>query len=182
MNPFLFFRIVGNNTDYEIHARFQSQQHKNSSIHWTHQFAVLDRVQDPQLVNQGSQKLVSEIQLGELLPDNDVQALFIRKWAVIVSRVITKYLPAFQQFQNVVVRHIPHQYSKDMSQKSNCVSLYSNSVIKINTNLNVFLTLSHKKHFAICPFIFFLFFSLVFPWHAVLKPKCFRGDGTTYDL
>ena len=46
----------------------------------------------------------------------------VKNWAVIVSRVVTKYLPPFQSFRDVVVRHIPHEYSKEMSQKSNSVS------------------------------------------------------------
>ena len=41
--------MVGDNIDYEIRARVQSQKHKNRSIHWTRQFAVLDRAQDPTL-------------------------------------------------------------------------------------------------------------------------------------
>ena len=117
-----FVRLVGDNIDYEIHARVQSQKHRNHSIHWTHQFAVLDRVQDPKLDNHHSQKPVSEIQFSELLPDKDVMVKLVRNWAVIVSRVITKYLPEFCSFRNVVVRHIPHEYSKEMSQKSNSVS------------------------------------------------------------
>lgn len=115
--------MVGDNIDYEIQARVQSQQHKNRSIHWTHQFAVLDRVQDPNLDSQRSQKKVGDIQLAEILPDRIVQTRLVRNWAVIVSRVITKYLPPFQSFQDVVVRHIPHKYSKEMSQQSDSVSL-----------------------------------------------------------
>ena len=114
---------MGDNIDYEIHARVQSQKHKNRSIHWTHQLAVLDRVQDPKLDTQTSQKPVSDIQLAEILPDRTVQAHLVRNWAVIVSRVITKYLPPFKSFQDVVVRHIPHEYAKEMSEKSNSVSL-----------------------------------------------------------
>lgn len=113
---------MGDNIDYEIHARVQSQQHRNRSIYWTHQFAVLDRVRDPQLDRVSSQKSVSEIQFAELLPDNDVMANLVRNWSVIVSRVITKYLQPFCQFRDVVVRHIPHEYSKEMSQKSDSVS------------------------------------------------------------
>ena len=119
--PFLKNRLVGDNIDYEIHARVQSQKHLNRSIHWTHQFAVLDRVQDPQLDSHSSQKPVSDIQFVELLPDKDVMENLVRNWAVIVSRVVTKYLPAFRSFRDVVVRHIPHEYSKEMSQKSNSV-------------------------------------------------------------
>jgi len=114
---------VGDNIDYEIRARVQSQQHKNRSIHWTHQFAVLDRVQDPSLDNYSSQKAVGEIQLADLLPDKNVQANLVRNWTVLVSRAITKYLPPFQSFQDVVVRHIPHAYSVEMSEKSESVGL-----------------------------------------------------------
>lgn len=64
-----FYKLVGDNIDYEIHARVQSQQHRNRSIHWTHQFAVLDRVQDPTLDFQRSKKKVGDIQLAEILPD-----------------------------------------------------------------------------------------------------------------
>ena len=115
-------RLVGDNIDYEIHARVQSQQHRNRSIHWTHQFAVLDRVQDPQLDRFSSQKPVNEIQFAELLPDNDVMTNLVRNWSVIVSWVITKYLQPFWQLRDVVVRHIPHEYSKEMSQKCDSVS------------------------------------------------------------
>ena len=112
---------MGDNIDYEIHARVQSQKHRNRSIYWTHQFAVLDRVQDPQLESHSSQKSVNEIQFAELLPDKDVMENLVKNWAVIVSRVITTYLPLFQSFRDAVVRHIPHEYSKEMSQKSNSV-------------------------------------------------------------
>ena len=116
---------MGDNIDYEMHARVQSQQHKNRSIHWTHQFAVLDRVQDPSLESsqKSSQKAVGEIQLADLLPDKNVQANLVRNWTVLVSRAITKYLPPFQSFQDVVVRHIPHAYSVEMSEKSESVGL-----------------------------------------------------------
>ena len=116
-------RLVGDNIDYEIHARVQSQNHKNRSIHWTHQFAVLDRVQDPKLDTEKSQKQVEDIQLEEILPDRNVQSHLVTNWSVIVSRIITKYLIPFKCFQDVVVRHIPHKYSKEMSQKSTSVSI-----------------------------------------------------------
>lgn len=119
---FLKNRLVADNIDYEIHARVQSQKHLNRSIHsWTHQFAVLDRVQDPQLDSHSSQKPVSDIQFVEMLPDKDFMENLVRNWAVIVSRVVTKYLPAIRSFRDVVVRHKPYEYSKEMSQKSNSV-------------------------------------------------------------
>jgi len=84
--------------------------------------------QDPHLDRFSSQKPVSEIQFAELLPDNDVMANLVRNWSVIVSQVITKYLQPFHQFRDVVVRHIPHEYSKEMSQKSDSVSSNSTAL------------------------------------------------------
>ena len=107
-------------------------------------FAVLDRVQNPQLDRFSSQKPVSEKQLAELLPDNDVMANLVRNWSVIVSRVITKYLQSFRQLRDVVVRHIPHEYSKEMSQKSDSVSSRLNTVCAVTLFLGL-LTLPNSN-------------------------------------
>ncbi len=87
-----FYRLVRDNIDQEIHARSQSKDHGNRSLHWTHQFAVLNRIQDPLLDDQVQQKPVSEIHYIELLPDSQVQETLLHNWAVLVIRVVTKYL------------------------------------------------------------------------------------------
>ena len=66
--------LEGEPIDYEIHARVQSEQHRNHFIHWTHQFVVLDRVQNLQLDRFSIHKPVSEIQFAELL------ANLVRNW------------------------------------------------------------------------------------------------------
>ena len=60
---------MGDNIDFEIHARIQSKEHGNQSIHWTHQYAIKDRVIDRMLESRQRQKAVCDIQLAELLPD-----------------------------------------------------------------------------------------------------------------
>ena len=111
-------RLVGDNIDHEILVRVQTKTHTNRSIHWTHQFAVLDRVQEPGLNDSKSQKSVKDLQFRELLPDCDVQKNLMTRWAVIVSRIVTKYLKPFSFLKKRVVRHIPHPYSKEMAQRS----------------------------------------------------------------
>ena len=95
--------MVEDNIDHEISARVQSKQHTNRSIHWTHQYAILDKVQDPTLEKQAYQKHVDDIQLIELLLDKNVQAILLHNWAVLASRIITKYLPSMQFMNDVVV-------------------------------------------------------------------------------
>lgn len=117
----MYQKVVGDNVDHDILVRVQTKTHTNRSIHWTHQYAVLDRVQAPELKNKQSQKPVKEIQFAEPLPDQHVQARLLRRRAILVSRVISKYLTAFKSLRKKIVRHIPHPYTKEMSGKSNLV-------------------------------------------------------------
>lgn len=116
------FRLVGDNIDLMVHARIQSQQHENRSIHWTQQYAVLNRVQETSLDTKRPRKSLKEVQLIDLLPNQSVQGRLKQRWAVLVSRIVCRYLPAFQHQRDVVIWHIPHRYSKEMSSKSQTVS------------------------------------------------------------
>ena len=128
---FFFVRIVSDNIDYEITARVQTKDHVNRSLHWTHQFAVVDRVLNPNLDDTGPQKDVKNLQLVELLPDEHVQKNLVLQWSILISRIVTKFLPAFRPYQAHVVYHIPHTYSAEMSSKSETVSLQINYVFII---------------------------------------------------
>ena len=114
---------MGDNVDHMIYARVQSKDSTNQSIHWTHQYAVLDKVKNNLADPREPQKRISEIQLVELLPVQDVQNRLKNRWTVLVSRVICKYLKTFKNFQDVVVHHIPHPSTDVMSEKSSSVSI-----------------------------------------------------------
>lgn len=123
--------------------RLQTKTHtKNRSIHWTNQYAVLDRVQAPELKSKQSQKPVRQIQFTELLPDQHVQARLLRRWAILVSRVISKYLTAFKSLRKKILSHIPHPYTKEMSGKSNLVRKPSPKNVPL---LHVMICLKWKK-------------------------------------
>ena len=55
-----------------------------------------------------------------------------RKTVILVSRIITTYLKAFQHLRSVVVHHIPHQHSEAMAQKSQIVSTCTALLISHN--------------------------------------------------
>ena len=114
-------RLVGDNIALMVHARIQSQQHENRSIHWTQQYAVLNRVQESSLDTKRPRKSFKEVQLIDILPA--VQERIKQKMAVLVGRIMCRYLTAFQQQSDVVIWHIPHQYSKEMALKSQTVSV-----------------------------------------------------------
>lgn len=104
----LCYRVVEDNVDLEVQVRIQTKEHKNKSIHWTHQFAEVWRAQNPMIDSTKPQKPVGELQPIELLPSKDIQARFQETWAVLISTVICKYLTSFHQYRLLVVHHIPH--------------------------------------------------------------------------
>ena len=110
--------MVADDIDYNINARIQSEKHKNQSIHWIQKYAVVNKVIEPSLSNNAARKLLQNVQLIDLLPNKAVHAQLIQRWAVLISRVICKYMSKLQHLQNVVTYHIPHKYSKEMAEKS----------------------------------------------------------------
>lgn len=118
----LYFRIVADNVDFSVKARIQTKEHSNQSIHWTHQYAVLDRVTSKGEDSKPKSAL-SDLQPSVLLPTQDVQNAIKEDCVILISRIITTYLKAFQHLRNVVVHHIPHKHSESMSQKSQIVSM-----------------------------------------------------------
>ena len=130
-NYALYCRIVADNLDYSVKTRIQTSKHQNMSIHWTHQFAVLDRVtpqRNGSTVNtdvqkKAGQKKISELELSALLPTPEVNKALENDFIILVSRVLTKYLKAFKMFKDVVVHHIPHEHSNEMAEKSDVVNI-----------------------------------------------------------
>jgi hypothetical protein len=74
-------------------------------------------------------KPLKDVQLVDLLPNKAVHERLIQRWAVLISRVVCKYIPILQYLQGIVIYHIPHTYSKEMATKSETVSIcwYSDS-------------------------------------------------------
>lgn len=121
-------RIVGDNIDMEIRARVQDKQHTNRSVHWTHQFAVKDKVVDLSLNAEKSEKSSKDVQLADLLPTQGVMNKIKASWAVLISRVLVTYVEKLSYLESSVVKHIPHAYSKEMKTKSNSVSSMHNEL------------------------------------------------------
>ena len=61
---------------------------------------------------------VTALEIGEILPSKvDLECIF-DDLVQLVYREIVKYIPCYGPFKPGVQHHIPHQYSKQMSTKS----------------------------------------------------------------
>ena len=118
---YIFCRLVGDNIDIMIYAKIQSQQYENRSIHWTQEYGILNRVNEPSLDRTRPQKPLKDIQLVNLLPSKEVQDNLNTRWAAMIARVVCKYLDKFNHLRSALVYHIPHRYSKEMANKSEMV-------------------------------------------------------------
>ena len=132
---FCFFRLVGDNIDFEIHAKIQNEVNRNRSIHWTQQYAIRNKISE-NLPTCSPQQSLKDFSLSSIFPGPDVMENFTQRWAVFVSRVICKYLPKFQHLRKAAVIHIPHKYSSVMNQKSDIVlnNLFNLTVITFNVS------------------------------------------------
>ena len=125
---FFSVRLVTDNIDLSVKARIQTKQHSNQSIHWTHQYAVRDRVPtNGNLEEHKPQCPLEDLELKKLLPTADVQNAFKDDCTVLVSRVITRFLSEFHYLKDTTIHHIPHAFSQEQREKSEVVSVFSNN-------------------------------------------------------
>ena len=64
------------------------------------------------------------MELSQLLPTAEVNAQIGYDFVILVSRVLTKFLKPFEIFKDVVIHHISHQYTDEMTAKSDVVSYF----------------------------------------------------------
>ena len=107
-----------------MQARQQTKKQQNKSFHWTHAFAVRNRI-----LPTGTQCYtapqcnVCSLDVGAVLPSKDDLNCIFGYLVPLVYREIVKYLPCYAPFKAGVQHHIPHGYSQQMSTKSEQVPL-----------------------------------------------------------
>ena len=98
----------------------------NQSLHYFNSFPVRDRIPLQQLSQFETHVCPTLSSITELiLPSKQDDEALIKDLTKIVSRILVDNMPFFQiLFGNVVDRHIPHKYSREMSHKSIIVRQY----------------------------------------------------------
>ena len=71
--------------------------------------------------NKEPQKSIDEIEMQEFLPTPEVQEAIASDLTSIIPRVILKFLKPYSKFKGASIYYIPHQYSREMQEKSEVV-------------------------------------------------------------
>lgn len=114
------YKLVGDNIDKDVRPRDMRSDYQTRSMHYFHSYAVKDRV-DLSCMSDQAITPSMDVNFEELLPSkNDMNA--IRKnITVLFARVLRKYIPFFDNYGKGVERHIHHEFSAEMSRKSEIV-------------------------------------------------------------
>ena len=118
------FQITGDNLDLMVKVKHMSASNQNNSIHWVNLNAVKNRVLANHLSNDNPVKSVLELEKVEFLPSPEDNEAYLQNITALATRVVVRNIPAFSQFKDIVVKHILHEYSDVMKEKSDQVSIH----------------------------------------------------------
>lgn len=117
------FKLVFDNFDKTIKPRHMTQDRQSVSMHNVHAYGVKDRLNYSDL--DSARDPAEEMNLYSILPNSDDYTKLKERFKVHISRIIVEYLQYFHDdFRDLVMEHIPHRFSREMSQKSEVVSSY----------------------------------------------------------
>ena len=131
------FKIIGDNIDMNFRRTFQRLDYSTVSQHFFHAFAVKDRV-DLRDLSGISPNGANVIDVQQLLPSDGDIKLMKDNFITLISRydfscvycfmvffyfrVLVSHVERFMSDATTVMWHIPHKFSKEMSEKSTTVS------------------------------------------------------------
>ena len=102
-------KLVFDNFDYKQQVHSMTEQHQNIDVHWVTHLSVENRAD-----------AVMQMENGVCLPTRHEHHLQRENYITLTERAIVE-IPCLACLKPVVCKHIPHQYSKEMAEKSEMV-------------------------------------------------------------
>lgn len=118
MVPWCGFKCVGDNIDKNVKPRFMRTDKRTRSLHFFNAYAVQDRVDCSNLACSKVSSGGTSLDVSKIYPNDEDWYQLNQNCTVLLSRVLVEYIPLFDSLQGVVCRHIKHDQSKAMKQKS----------------------------------------------------------------
>lgn len=114
-------KLVFDNFDFRQEVHYMTQDHQNVDVHWVTHMAVENRVSGNNLLSNRPVCQINELENGQCLPGRREHHLQRENYITLTERAITE-IPCLSFLKGAVTQHIPHPYSKEMSQTSHVVS------------------------------------------------------------
>lgn len=125
-SPWSGFEICGDNIDKHVRRRHMRSDQQNVSLNYFHSYTIRDRVNlhDVSDVAPANPPTVSDV-LKVVLPTESDDGIIRDEFASLLARMVCDNMHYFKKnYGDIVQRHIPHKYEKEMSSKSHVVSVH----------------------------------------------------------
>ena len=115
-------KFVIDNIDSTVKPRYMREDSQNQSLPYMQVYAVRDRIDFSDISKAPP---ATEKNLYSFLPTSDEYQILKENMAILVAHILVDHISFFSEdFKGLVTRHIPHQYSAQMSQKSEVVRVF----------------------------------------------------------
>jgi len=116
--------IVMDNLDCLVHVRNMTLENQDREHHYINAIAVKDRVSFPHLDDNVPQAELRDIPNSQFLPSLEENETYKDDFVHQTAYIITKHMPSFNRlFWGLAPRYFKHEYSAQMSKKSEIVTL-----------------------------------------------------------
>ena len=115
------FAIAFDNIDGRRERKHMTKENQNLDFHWVNHKIIMNRVSGNGL--DTSTRDIHGVSNIQFLPTVQDQKHQRYNYIVLVSRILVEHLECFSFLRDVCIFHIPHKYSKEMTKKSETVSL-----------------------------------------------------------
>lgn len=115
------YKFVMDNIDKTMKPIDMRVDNQTRSLHYVHKYAVRDRLNLSKFDDKPCHPDHTRVRVGSLMPSSEDDSAIYENMAMLVARVLVENLEFLKTFKKSLGRHIPNQYSEEMSQKSTVV-------------------------------------------------------------
>ena len=100
---------------------------QNQDFHWINHQMVENRISGAHLDSERPKANLQEVSNLKFIPSIEDQQRQRTNYIILASRIMVNYFKALEPLREVCIQHIPHKYTKEMSQKSKKVIIHSSN-------------------------------------------------------
>lgn len=121
-------KITFDNLDYRQEVHYMTEEHQNIDNHYVTVMSTENRVHGNHLSDQPPETGIFAMENGKCVPnvlDNSRQR---DNYIILTEHIITSGIPCLHFLKSVATNHIPHQYSEEMKNVSDTVSIKTHAL------------------------------------------------------